>query len=1507
MYAAYNIIYDCPVLQRLYYPANHTVIFDNNILANPWTGPGSGNQFADPMLNLGVIAGIAPTNVTVAQARQAAQLLSGSPAIGAGFGGLNLGCFQPHGMVISGAPVGATPATSATLTVGPSGTFNWGTIATQPWGWTAFKWKLDDGAWSSEIVVTNTSPFTNLAKIQLTGLAPGSHTVYVVGKNDAGYYQNDTFVYPPTAGISNRITASHTWIVDPNAKTLRINEVLASNRRAFDHFATSPDALELLNFGANPLDLGGVRLTDDPSVPGKYEFPAGASIGAGEYLVLLANNRDGTPGYHMGFNLNRQGQTLYVYDSVARGGALLDTVAYGPQVTDYSIGRLANGAWALNHPTLGEPNVEQQLGTPYGLKINEWLAAGEFNFFADFVELFNSQTLPVALGGLYLTDKPDGWPAQDQIAALSFIGPLGYTVFQASGKSANGPDNLNFSLSGDHGVIELLDGKQSCIDMVFYDYLRPDYSVGRSPNGGVAMYSFNQPTPGSGNPLIMAAGTNVYVTNIYTTNIYLTNIWVGSIVATNIVALGVESNLWAYDASGSDLQTQWRQPNYNDSAWTTGLPMFNRGAGSAFPVPINTTLSGSAVTTYFRTRVNPSGLWAGSNIVNYLAIQHYVDDGAIFYVNGQEIYRYNIPVGPIDYLNNGSSILVTNNSGNAPGVGVGVLATGWATGTNVLAVELHNSSSSSGDVTFWASMSLYQFDVRGYTTNMLYTNITSQQITVTNIIGGSAVINEVFANGDTFTNVSGTASDWVELYNPGDQAVSLAGLGLTDNSADPLRWVFPAGAQLAGRGYLVVAFDGNRPPSSNLVGVLNTGFSLKSSGGGVYLYDASSTLLNSVNYGVQIADYSIGRNLDGLGTFVLATPTPGSANIPTLLGSASALKINEWMPNDKNGGNDWFEIYNPSFLPVALDGLYLTDDLLNPVKSPMSPLSFIGGGTNGYLKFIADNNMAAGADHVRFKMDNLKESIGLGTSNAFIDTVSWNYTVSDPGVTEGRFPDGSTNIVTFPDTASPGEPNYRLLTNVIISEVLSASALPEEDAIELQNLSDQPVNIGGWYLSDAKNNLRKYRIPDGSVIAAHQFAVFYENQFNADPAFNPAAFALSSTKGDEVYLATATNGVLTGYRTSVSFGAALPGVSFGRYLTSDGREEFVSLARMTFGLTNQPGSVEDFRFGTGASNAYPLVGPVVIRQIMYHPPDLGTNDNVQDEFIELYNAGATAVPLYDPAHATNTWHIRGGVSFDIPAGLTLSTGTSLLVVSFDPVLDAAALNHFRTNYQLTSSALVVGPFSGKLNNSADSVELNQPGAPVVNTNTLEVTVPRVLVERVKYKDTSPWPVAADGSGQCLQRVANLQFGNDPVNWVAAPPSFGTGGNLNLDSDGDGIPDAWVQQYFGHASGLVGDLSRAADDADGDGMNNLQEYLAGTSPVNPASVLKILSVSPPAGASAPITFLAVSNHAYTVEFKAALDTNAWSVLQTYPAAPTNRLIQVPVPASGRSGFLRLRTP
>jgi hypothetical protein len=433
-------------------------------------------------------------------------------------------------------------------------------------------------------------------------------------------------------------------------------------------------------------------------------------------------------------------------------------------------------------------------------------------------------------------------------------------------------------------------------------------------------------------------------------------------------------------------------------------------------------------------------------------------------------------------------------------------------------------------------------------------------------------------------------------------------------------------------------------------------------------------------------------------------------------------------------------------------------------------------GANGFAEFIADGNIGNGANHVNFGLRAAGEAIGFYTpAGGSIDAIT--FASQANGVSEGRFPDGSTNIVRFPGTASPGRANLLPLNEIVVSEVLTHTDPPFEDAIELQNLSSSSIDLSGWYLTDAKNDPKRFRIPNGTIIPAGGFVTFYEYQFNPDFTGRPPYFGLSSINGDDVYLYTADAlGNLTGYRTGVSFGPQANAVSFGRYATSIGFD-FTAMSARTFGADN-PASVEEFRTGMGLANAYPLVGPIVISEIMYHPPDVGTNDNAIDEFIELKNISASAFSLFDTNYPTNAWRLRDAVDFDFPLNITVPGGGFLVVVGFDPT-NAPVLSAFRSKYSVSSNVPIYGPWKGKLDNSSENIELYEPDTPQLPGTANAGFVPYVLADKVKYADSAPWPVLADGSpangvGYSLQRRVLSDYANDPVNWIAASPTPGSG-------------------------------------------------------------------------------------------------------------------------------------
>jgi len=337
------------------------------------------------------------------------------------------------------------------------------------------------------------------------------------------------------------------------------------------------------------------------------------------------------------------------------------------------------------------------------------------------------------------------------------------------------------------------------------------------------------------------------------------------------------------------------------------------------------------------------------------------------------------------------------------------------------------------------------------------------------------------------------------------------------------------------------------------------------------------------------------------------------------------------------------------------------------------------------------------------------------------------------------------------------------LATIYVNEALTDTDPLLGDAIELYNPTVDAVNVGGWVLTDNFNTPKKFVIPSGTTIPANGYLVFYQsNSFGLDAnSFGGTnGFALSS-KGEEVYVFSADAlGNLTGWANGYSFGPQASGVTFGRHIISTGKELFVTQSTPTL----------------GTANSGPKVGPIVISEINYHPPDIqgirDTFDNDFDEYIELQNISGASVPLYDPLNLANTWRLRDAVDFTFPTGVVMPAGSYVLLVSFDPS-NSADLEEFRNNNGVPAGTPIYGPWNGQLDNSSDGIELVQPDLPdPVGTPTAGF-VAYILADKVAYQDTLPWPTGLpDGLGAALGRVNTSAYGNDPANWRTAPKTPG---------------------------------------------------------------------------------------------------------------------------------------
>ena len=166
----------------------------------------------------------------------------------------------------------------------------------------------------------------------------------------------------------------------------------------------------------------------------------------------------------------------------------------------------------------------------------------------------------------------------------------------------------------------------------------------------------------------------------------------GSAATTTLLPAG---SVWKYLDTGANLGTAWVAPAFNDSAWASGPAQLGYGdGGEATVVGFGSDSNNKYITTYFRRAFSVTDAAEFAS----LTLRVVRDDGVVVYLNGTEVYRNNLPTGTITSTTLGTAAI--GGADESTFYQASISPALLLEGANVLAVEIHQSSANSSDISF---------------------------------------------------------------------------------------------------------------------------------------------------------------------------------------------------------------------------------------------------------------------------------------------------------------------------------------------------------------------------------------------------------------------------------------------------------------------------------------------------------------------------------------------------------------------------------------------------------------------------------------------------------------------------------------------------------------------------------------------------------------------------------------------------------------------------------------
>ncbi|HON06713.1 MAG TPA: putative Ig domain-containing protein [Verrucomicrobiota bacterium] len=452
-------------------------------------------------------------------------------------------------------------------------------------------------------------------------------------------------------------------------------------------------------------------------------------------------------------------------------------------------------------------------------------------------------------------------------------------------------------------------------------------------------------------------------------------------------------------------------------------------------------------------------------------------------------------------------------------------------------------------------------------------------------------------------------------------------------------------------------------------------------------------------------------------------PTPGASNnsaVPPI-----NVFINEWMADNTgtiadpvdNDYEDWFEIYNPSSLPINLGGYYLSDTLTisNQFQIPNGYII----PAYGYLMVWADgeqnqNSSTNPALHVSFKLSSSGEAIGLfAPDGTLVDGIIFGQ--QSPDISQGRFPDGSETIMAFTNP-TPAQ------ANKIIEQNLAPVISPVEDQVVIEG-ETLVLQIEATDPNKSKQNLY-FSLDDGAPTGAVIDSISGIFTWTPSEVFGGGSYPITVrvTDDGEPPLSATVSFTISVEKTNSQPILAMPGnqvVNEGELLSFvvTAIDDDLPPQRLTFSLDAAAPQGASINPATGLFTWQPdeMQGPNIYSFYIYVSDD-GTPPKSDKQRITITVNEVNTPPLFS-SNLSQTTHCGCVFNFLLPASDSDYPSNKLTFVLIDEKQTGASVDPDTGLFNWTPGA------EFKYSTNSFTVIVSDNGTPPLSTtNTFTITI-----------------------------------------------------------------------------------------------------------------------------------------------------------------------------------------